>query len=289
MATKPDFIIIGAMKCATSSLHTQLAQQPGIFMTTPKEPNFFSDDTQYARGINWYESLFKDAFPDELCGESSTHYTKLPDYPLCVQRLSSYAPGAKLIYVMRHPIDRLISHYIHQWSQNVFSCEINQAVDQFEELIAYSCYAKQLEPYIKAYGKENILPVFFEAVKSQPQRELEKIARFIGYTHPVIWHEDLALQNVSNERIKHFWGYDLLVESNIMTLLRRHLIPQFIRDRIKKNLTMKNRPVLDEAHIEKLTTVFNNDLKILGGWLGIELNCGNFSSVALSESLSWKK
>jgi Sulfotransferase domain len=289
MATKPDFIIIGAMKCATSSLHTQLAQQPGIFMTTPKEPNFFSDDTQYARGINWYASLFKAALPNELCGESSTHYTKLPDYPLCVQRLSSYAPHAKLIYVMRHPIDRLVSHYIHQWSQNVFSCEINQAVDQYEELVAYSCYAKQLEPYIKAYGKENILPVFFESVKSQPQRELEKIARFIGYTQPVTWHEDLALQNVSNERIKHFWGYDLLVESNIMTLLRRHLIPQFIRDRIKKNLTMNNRPVLDEAHIAKLTTAFNHDLKTLGAWLGVELNCDNFASIALSESLGWKK
>ena len=288
MATKPDFIIIGAMKCATSSLHTQLAHQSGIFMTSPKEPNFFSDDPQYARGLSWYEALFKDAQFGELCGESSTHYTKLPDYPQCVERLSTYAPHVKLIYVMRHPIDRLVSHYIHQWSQNVFSCEINQAVDQYEELVSYGCYARQLEPYIQAYGKENILPVFFEAVKARPQRELEKIARFIGYTQSVTWHEDLALQNVSNKRIKHFWGYDLLVESKIMTLLRRHLIPQFIRDRIKNNLTMQNRPALDEMNIKKLTAIFDGDLKTLGSWLGIELNCGNFATLALSESLDWR-
>jgi hypothetical protein len=187
---------------------------------------------------------------------------------------------------MRHPIDRLVSHYIHQWSQNVFTCDINQAVDQYEELIAYSCYARQLEPYITVYGKENILPVFFEAVKSHPQRELEKIARFIGYTQSVIWHEDLSLQNVSNERIKRFLGYDLLIESNIMTLLRRHLIPQFIRDRIKKNLTMQNRPVLDESHVEKLTTIFDNDLNVLGNWLGIELSCDNFVTIAQSQSLN---
>jgi hypothetical protein len=288
MATKPDFIIIGAMKSATSSLHTQLAQQPGIFMTTPKEPNFFSDDSQYARGISWYQSLFKDAQPGDLCGESSTHYTKLPDYPYCVERLSSYVPDVKLVYVMRHPIDRLVSHYIHQWSQNVFSCDINQAVDQYEELIAYSCYAKQLEPYISVYGKGNILPVFFEAVKSNPQRELEKIARFIGYTQPVAWHEELSAQNVSNERIKRFNGYDLLVESKLMTTLRRHLVPQFVRDRIKKKLTMQNRPVLDVMHVETLTKIFDADLKILGDWLGAELACNSFANAELLESLTWK-
>jgi Sulfotransferase domain len=288
MAKKPDFIIIGAMKCATSSLHTQLAQQPGIFMSTPKEPNFFSDDKEYARGISWYQSLFQEAQPGDISGESSTHYTKLPNYSLCVERLSSYLPNVKLIYVMRHPIDRLISHYIHQWSQNVFTCDINQTVDQYQELIAYSCYTRQLEPYINVYGKENILPVFFEAVKAHPQRELEKIARFIGYTQPVTWHEDLPLQNVSNERIKRFWGYDLLVESEFMTSLRRNLIPQFIRDRIKKNLTMQSRPVLDEMRIKRLTTIFNDDLKILGSWLGLEINCDNFAAIALSESLNWK-
>ena len=77
----PDFVIIGAMKCATSSLHDQLAQQPGIFMSELKEPNFFSNDEQYAKGIDWYLSNFRDAYPDELLGESSTHYTKLPTYP----------------------------------------------------------------------------------------------------------------------------------------------------------------------------------------------------------------
>ncbi len=287
MAKKPDFIIIGAMKCATSSLHTQLAQQPGIFMSTPKEPNFFSDDEQYALGLEWYEALFKDAKDGDLCGESSTHYTKLPDYPDCVRRLSSHLPELKLIYVMRHPIDRLVSHYIHQWSQNVFECGINEAIDRHQELIAYSCYARQLIPYVKVYGKANILPVFFEAVRANPQRELEKIARFIGYESTVIWREELALQNASNERIRRFPGYELLIDSGVMTFLRRHLIPQFIRDRIKKNLTMQERPELDQPHKDRLTGIFNNDLKILGEWLDIELNCDNFVSAALSNPSIW--
>jgi len=57
----PDFVIIGAMKCGTSTLHEQLAAQRSVYMSTPKEPNFFSDDEQWGRGIGWYTSLFEAA------------------------------------------------------------------------------------------------------------------------------------------------------------------------------------------------------------------------------------
>ncbi len=58
---RPDFIVIGAMKSATTTLHEQLARQPGLFMSRPKEPNFFSDNENYARGWGWYSSLFRAA------------------------------------------------------------------------------------------------------------------------------------------------------------------------------------------------------------------------------------
>ena len=58
---RPDFIVVGAMKSATTTLHEQLARQPGVFMSRPKEPNFFSDDAIYARGWGWYSSLFRAA------------------------------------------------------------------------------------------------------------------------------------------------------------------------------------------------------------------------------------
>ena len=81
MSRLPDFIVIGAMKSATSTLHEQLAVQPGFFMSAEKEPNFFSNDENYAHGLAWYRSLFDNAASSDLCGESSTHYTKLPTYP----------------------------------------------------------------------------------------------------------------------------------------------------------------------------------------------------------------
>jgi len=286
--TKPDFIIMGAMKSATSTLHTQLAMQPGIFMSTPKEPNYFSDDTEFARGELWYASLFEGALVGDICGESSTHYTKLPNYPLTVERMANYLDSPKLIYVMRHPVDRLISHYIHQWTQNEFKCDINQAIDECEELTAYSCYARQLEPYFKQYGQENVLPVFSEAIRLNPQDRLQRVADFIGLNRPVIW-EDIASQNVSSERIRAFKGYGWLVESGLMTFLRRALVPQCVRDKIKSNLTMQKRPDIDAAHLEKVVALFDDDLSRLGDFFGVELSCDNYKQVVCSQPLSWQQ
>ncbi len=104
MSKLPNFLIIGAMKCATSSLHEQLALQDGIFMTELKEPNFFSNDEEYTKGMSWYLSHFQDAQTEDLAGESSTHYTKLPTYPETITRIQEHLPNAKFIYVIRHPI-----------------------------------------------------------------------------------------------------------------------------------------------------------------------------------------
>lgn len=279
---KPDFIIIGAMKSATSTLHEQLALQPGFFMSTPKEPNFFSDDSVYEQGLDWYADLFAGAKADDICGESSTHYTKLPDYPLTIERMKAYLPSLKLVYVLRHPVDRLISHYIHQWSQNVIRTDINQAIDEFDELINYSRYSMQIAPFIEAYGAENIHIAFSEAFRVRPQYELEKVVHFLGYSKPVTWYEDLPEQNVSNQRIRRFNGYDMIINNPALAWLRRNCIPQRLRDAVKKQLTLKKRPKIDEQHMQKLTEIFNQDLAELGNLHGIKLTLDNYSSVAKS-------
>lgn len=285
---KPDFMIIGAMKSATSTLHEQLAKQSGIFMSTPKEPNYFSDDSQYALGDEWYDALFNNANPGDLCGESSTHYTKLPDYPDTLVRMRKRLNEPKFIYVMRHPIDRLISHYSHQWTQNVFTCDINQAIERYEELTAYSSYAKQLAPYIELYGYQSVLPVFTESLRVNPQKELERVASFIGYGQPVVWHEDILEQNVSSERFRTFKGRSI-VDSKWMTILRRTLVPKILRNRIKKALTMTKRPEIDQAHYAKLTALFNKDLAELSAMMDVQLNCDNFKQVTSGVELNWSK
>ncbi len=100
------------MKSATTTLHEQLARQAGIFMSRPKEPNFFSDDENYERGVGWYGSLFDRARPEDLRGESSTHYTKLPTYPRTIDRmLTTYLPRVKPIYVIQNVMVKMTNEH----------------------------------------------------------------------------------------------------------------------------------------------------------------------------------
>ena len=279
MKTTPDFIIIGAMKCATSTLHDQLAVQPGILMSDPKEPNFFSNDDIYAQGLEWYGNLFKDADDNTLCGESSTHYTKLPTYPDTITRMQTVMPALKLIYVMRHPIDRLVSQYIHHWTEKEVSVDINRAVTTLPILMEYSMYTKQLTPFITAYGQENILPVFFDSLVSRPQHELERVCRFLGYGPSPQWDLELQASNVSSQRLQVNALRDAVVDNPVVTFIRRKFIPQRIRDLIKKPWQMEKRPMLTPETTARLKLKFDEDLKTLGTWMGITLNCDNFKAV----------
>lgn len=259
----PDFVIIGAMKCGTSTLHAQLAAQTQFFMSEPKEPNFFSNDEIFAKGEGWYRGLFKDAPEGALKGESSTHYTKLPTYPKTIDRVAALIPDAKFIYLMRHPVDRLVSHYIHEWTQGIITCPIDEAIEKHPELIDYSRYAYQLRPWTERFGKDRILPVIFEEMTAGPDKELKRIAAFLGAKGDVLWRADLEAQNVSAERIRKFPGYELIVGNPVATLLRRTLVPQALRDRVKSNLQMRERPQLSTEKVAALTEIFDRDLAML--------------------------
>lgn len=287
MLKLPHFMIIGAMKSATSSLQDQLIQQPGLFMCEPKEPNFFSDDEQYEKGLEWYSSLYNEFPANTLLGEASTHYTKLPTYPETVNRLAKDLTNIKYVYVMRHPIDRLISHYIHEWSMGNYKCDINEAITRYPELIAYSRYAMQIEPYFKKFGKLNVLPVFFDRLISQSEQELNRVCQFIGYKSKARWFSDLKAKNVSKKRIRKFPFYNILVDSKLAELIRRTLVPKGVRNMIKAKLRMQNRPVLSAENLVRLEDTFNKDLSILSKLLNREINCNNFKEITMSESLEW--
>lgn len=289
----PDFIIIGAMKCATSTLHEQLARQQGVFMSDPKEPCFFSDDAQWRRGLSWYKSLFRNSKAGDLCGESSTHYTKLPAYPQTVQRMRDCCgDDLRFIYIMRHPIDRLVSHYIHEWSQGVIDHEttIDDAVQKHPELVDYSRYAFQLRPYVESFskGRDGILLMFFERLVAQQELELRRVAKFLDLSGEVSWIEEVGQQNVSTERVRKHSVRDAVLAMPGVRPMLRQIVPQSVRNRMKEKWSMQERPELSPAVRDQLEIIFNEDLKTLGSWIGVELDCENFKDVAARIEPNWK-
>lgn len=274
---KPDFFIIGAMKCATSTLHDQLSRQQGFLMSDPKEPNFFSDDENYALGLDWYRALFSEAQPGDLKGESSTHYTKLPTYPQTIDRLQRECPNPKFLYLMRHPVERLVSHYIHDWTEQKISTDINRAVDELHDLTEYGRYAYQIKPFIDRFGVDSVKPLFMRAMNKNPQAVLQCTAEFLGYTNPVCWKEDAEPRNVSSERLQRTPFVNFMLENEFVTRIRQNLVPQAIRDKVKSRYQMRNRPELDAAVEGRLIAHFDEDLKILGSWIGQPLDCASFN------------
>lgn len=254
----PDFLIIGAMKCGTSTLQSQLAAQQGIFMTTPKEPNFFSDDDIYAKGMAWYQALFVDAPAGALKGEASTHYTKLPTYPHTLTRLRASLEAPKLIYVIRNPVQRAVSHYLHEVTMRVMTADAQAMFATHPELIAYGQYAMQITPFIDAYGKDRVFLTSLEQLKSDPDGELARIGLFLG-RDDLVWDHGQMAQNVSAERIKRFPLHGVVFDNPVATALRRMLVPQSLRDKIKARRQISDRPTLPEPLLRKLETEFAAD------------------------------
>ena len=276
MSRFPDFLIIGAMKCATSTLHAQLRRQPGIFMTEPKEPNFFSDDDVYDRGIAWYRDLFAGAAPGDLCGESSTHYTKLPTFPRTVERMKKHLGDVRLIYVLRHPVDRLLSQFVHEWTERQVDGPLELALERRPELVQYSLYATQLEPYFAAYGQDSVLPVFFERLTSNPQRELERVGGFLGIGATPRWDEGVTPQNVSRERMRKSAVRDAVVHAPVLATLRRRFVPKSVRNRVRAWWTLREPPRLSDKLVQVLESRFDADLERLSSWIGFPLSCQAF-------------
>ena len=274
----PDFLVIGAMKSATSTLHEQLARQSGVFMSEPKEPCYFSDDPVYARGEAWYRNLFAAAAPDDLCGESSTHYTKLPTFPNTVGRIAAAFPDPHLVYVMRHPVDRMISHYLHARSFGQGPDDIVAAIDEIPELVDYSRYGYQLRPFVEAFGSDRIHLMFFEELKTAPQRPFRALGEFLGACNSFEW-VDLPPANVSAERLRLTPRQYRLMHNPSLTRIRRRLVPKPLRQYVARRLTLgSERPMLPETVRADLVRRFAEDLAELSALVGREMSCASFSA-----------
>ena len=107
----PNLVVIGGLKCGTTSLHHYLNLHPEVEMSRPKELNFFVAELNWSLGPDWYSSHFGGGAP--IRGESSPHYTNRPRFDGVAERMRSMLADARLIYMVRDPIDRMLSHYLH--------------------------------------------------------------------------------------------------------------------------------------------------------------------------------
>lgn len=189
----PDFVIVGAMRCGTTSLFHWLRAHPQVFVAG-KELHYF--DRHYEHGPSWYRSHFKAASERQLCGEGTPAYLYLS---WARERLAQDLPDARLVVTLRDPVDRAWSHYWHNHERGVEPLSFEDALAAEPKRLRtprnrarYSYldrgrYAGQLEHLFALVGRERVLVLLFERdiVKDQVNT-FRRVARFIGLDDDIV-------------------------------------------------------------------------------------------------------
>jgi hypothetical protein len=188
----PDWITIGTMKAATSSMHRYLAEHPGIATSDPKELDFFVEPRFTELGEAWYRRQFNDPSDALVAGESSVNYTKVHEFPGVAARMHALLPDVKLIYILRDPLKRIESHWIHSVGAGKWRGDFDSAIQDLETslLVQTSRYWRQLSEYLAFYDPSQIKVMSYEALSADPHAAVREVLEFVGldpeWTHPLI-------------------------------------------------------------------------------------------------------
>ena len=178
-AELPNLIIVGGLKCGTTSIHHYLGLHPEVQMSKPKELNFFARELNWDLGLDWYASRFDRRF--KVRGESSPHYTNLPRFQGVPARIKEHCPDARLIYMVRDPIKRVLSHWVHATGAGYETRELVPTLSAPDSPYVHrSLYWMQLQPYLELFDREQIELITQEELQSEREQTMRKAFRFAG-------------------------------------------------------------------------------------------------------------
>lgn len=168
------------MKGGTTSLYHYLKEHPDVFMPETKELHFFVAEKNLRRGEDWYARQFRGAGNAVAVGEASPDYTKFPLHQGVPRRIAEMVPDVRLVYVLRDPVERIRSHYLHDLACGRERRPLARAVPGNPHYLAPSRYALQVEQYLEHFPREQLLLVTSERLRSDRRAALTRILDFIG-------------------------------------------------------------------------------------------------------------
>ena len=198
-----DFLIIGAQKCATTTLFEHLRSHPDIAMPLEKEVPFFTrEDTSATHWDSFVTANFKDRDHAKLWGKASPQYMNDPNI---AQRIHALMPQVKLVAILRDPLDRTRSHFLMGQRRATENREFCSAIEplltptavennrrlpapehkagyesEADFYISWSEYGRILEGYYQIFDPSQILVLYTEDLQSAPEATLDKLLAFIG-------------------------------------------------------------------------------------------------------------
>jgi hypothetical protein len=234
----PQFLLIGAMKAGSTTLYEDLRAHPRIFLPE-KELGLLAkpgiDAGQYARH-------FLAARPDQVVGEASTSYAKLPESAAVVDRAAAIlGSDVRIIYSVRNPVDRTVSHHFHRLVRHQSPASIDDAVRTDPRLIDYSCYGMQLRPWVDLVDSAGVGLVHFERYVADRQSTLAELSTLLRIPP---WPANVG-EGVFNRTDGRKVAVGAVGDATRTRLYRRYVrphLPPRLRSRLARRLLPKPPP-----------------------------------------------
>ncbi|MDR4507105.1 MAG: sulfotransferase [Candidatus Brocadiaceae bacterium] len=285
----PNFLIVGAAKCGTTSLYAYLKQHPHIFMPENKEPCFFSFAEQdennatdtfkrlwVIRNFDTYANLFEEAKKSQIVGEASTTYLYL--YEETIKNIKKYHPGwkeLKIIIILRNPAERAFSHYLTDSAgfgmsfKEVIEKWKSKQLSRFYNYIDYGFYYNQIKAYKDTFDQVKIY--LFEDLETNSTALVRDIVGFLELD--TFFNIETNIRyNVSMDSKKKLLS-NLIYKNNLFKSIVKILLPkdtrQALRNRIVENFSKK--PQLESHDRKFLNEVYKDDILKLQGLIDRDL------------------
>lgn len=218
----PNLLIVGAGKSGTTSLHEYLRLHPEITMSTPKELKFFSADDWQGR-VDRYRSQGWES--SRVRGESSPGYTMFPFLPSVADRVQELIPDAKLIYLVRDPVDRAIAHYAEfialRFEDRPIATALAEVDNPANPYLCTSRYATQLRRYLRLFDADQILVIDRDDLLDRRAETLRETFSFLGVDPAFTSPEFQRIHNSRSSKARYGRLGMWLVNHGLLTQRRR--------------------------------------------------------------------
>jgi hypothetical protein len=266
----PTFLIIGAMKSGTTSLYEYVRTHPDVFMPKKKEVDYFAEELNFRRGERWYRANFADGRWARAIGEASTSYTKYPHYAGVPTRIAALLPRVQLVYVIRDPIERIRSQYLHELLLDQVSAPFEVAVRKHARYVDFSLYAMQIEQYLECFPRGQLLIVHAEQLRHDRQRTMLEVCSFLGI-EPMQeqGQTDTEFHRTCDKRVPVRLAREV-VDSSTYRKASRY-VPTFVKGFVKRHVMSRvdeSKALITDALRTELAERLAGDIVKLRSYLG---------------------
>jgi hypothetical protein len=191
----PNFLVLGAQRCATSWLYFCLKEHPDIYLPHVKELHYF--DSHYDKGVEHYRRYYRLWRGQKAIGDITPSYIYKEE---AAARIASDLPAARLIVIFRDPAERAFSEYKMYRRNGAVRCDFETAIVQDRQYIERGFYYSQLMHYLNSFPREKILVLIFEDLEKDPVAYLQKIFTFLGVREdfvPTLAHDPLPSESLT--------------------------------------------------------------------------------------------